>query len=125
MREIFVPLTHPPGQAQSDFGQTWAVIAEERRGVHYFVMSLPQRGGVFAKAYPAETTEAFCDGHVSASGFLDGVPQSILYDNTKLAVASILGSLCGQTIHLCLRDGTVWFLDVGKGEHLFRKPAME
>ena len=46
---------------------------------------------IFVKAYPAETTEAFCDGHVSAFAFLGGVPQSILYDNTKLAVAKILG----------------------------------
>ena len=43
------------------------------------------------KAYPVETTEAFLDGHVSALSFLGGVPQSILYDNTKLAVAKILG----------------------------------
>jgi hypothetical protein len=41
--------------------------------------------------YPAETTEAFCDGHVRAFEFFDGVPQSILYDNTKIAVAKILG----------------------------------
>ena len=43
------------------------------------------------KAYPAETTEAFLDGHVSAFAFLGGIPQSILYDNTRLAVARILG----------------------------------
>ena len=40
--------------------------------------------------YPAETTEAFCDGHNAAFVFFDGVPISILYDNTKLAVARIL-----------------------------------
>jgi transposase len=45
----------------------------------------------FVKAYPAETTGAFLDGHVSACAFFGGVPQSILYDNTKLAVARILG----------------------------------
>ena len=43
------------------------------------------------KAYPAESTEAFLDGHVAAFAYLGGVPQSILYDNTKLAVAKILG----------------------------------
>ena len=37
------------------------------------------------------TTEAFLDGHVSAFAFLGGVPRSILYDNTTLAVARILG----------------------------------
>ena len=42
-------------------------------------------------AYPAETKEAFCDGHVKAFGFFGGVPRSILYDNTKIAVARILG----------------------------------
>ena len=43
------------------------------------------------RRYPAETTEAFCDGHVRAFAFFGGVPQSILYDNTKIAVARILG----------------------------------
>ena len=45
----------------------------------------------FVQAYPAETTETFCDGHNAAFGFFGGVPKSILYDNTKLAVARILG----------------------------------
>ncbi len=53
--------------------------------------SLPHSDACFVKAYPAETTEAFCDGHVSAFSFLGGVPRSILYDNTRLAVARILG----------------------------------
>ena len=37
-----------------------------------------------AKAFPAETTEAFCEGHNAAFRF-GGVPRSILYDNTTLA----------------------------------------
>jgi hypothetical protein len=43
------------------------------------------------KAYPGETTEAFCDGHVAGFAFFGGVPCSVLYDNTKIAVARILG----------------------------------
>ena len=46
---------------------------------------------LFVKAYPAETAEAFCEGHVSAFAFFGGIPVSILYDNTRLAVAKILG----------------------------------
>ena len=86
-----MPLSHPPGQAQCDFGEAVAVISGVECKVHYFVLDLPHSDGCFVKAYPAETTEAFMDGHVSAFGFLGGVPQSILYDNTKLAVARILG----------------------------------
>ena len=60
------------------------------QGAHCFVIDLPHSDGCFVKAYPAETTEAFLDGHVAAFAFLGGVPQSILYDNTRLAVARIL-----------------------------------
>ena len=89
--EMFVPLTHGPGHAQCDFGEAMAVIAGVECKVHYFVLDLPHSDGCFVKAYPAETTEAFLDGHVSAFAFLGGSPQSILYDNTKLAVAKISG----------------------------------
>ena len=91
LREMYVPLSHPPGHAQCDFGQAKAVIGGVERKTHYFVLDLPHSDGCFVKAYPAETTEAFCDGHVAAFTFLGGVPQSILYDNTRLAVAKILG----------------------------------
>ena len=90
-REMYVPLSHPPGDAQCDFGQAKAVIGGVEQTVHYFVLDLPHSDACFVKAYPAETTEAFCDGHVSAFSFLGGVPKSILYDNTRLAVARILG----------------------------------
>ena len=75
-REMYVPLSHPPGHAQCDFGQARAVIAGVGK-VHYFVLDLPHSDACFVKAYPAETTEAFCDGHVSALSFLGGVPRSI------------------------------------------------
>ena len=90
-REMFVPLSHAPGHAQCDFGEALVVIGGGERKAHCFVIDLPHSDGCFVKAYPAETTEAFLDGHVSAFAFLGGVPQSILYDNTRLAVAKILG----------------------------------
>ena len=77
LREMYVPLSHPPGHAQCDFGQAKAVIGGVERKIHYFVLDLPHSDGCFVKAYPAETTEAFCDGHVSAFSFLGGVPRSI------------------------------------------------
>ena len=40
---------------------------------------------------PNHGGEAFCAGHDAAFSFFGGVPRSILYDNTKLAVARILG----------------------------------
>jgi transposase len=83
-QEMFVPLLHPPGHAQVDFGEALGVIGGVERKIHFLAMD-------FVVGYPAETTEASCDRHVRAFAFFDGVPKSILYDNTKIAVAKILG----------------------------------
>src|SRR3974390_2507882 len=90
-REVFIPLAHPPGHAQVDFGECVGIIGGVRMKLHVFCFDLPQSDACFIKAYAAETTEAFLDGHVSAFAFFDGVPLSILYDNLKIAVAKIIG----------------------------------
>ena len=82
-REMFVPLRHDAGHAQADFGEALAVIGGMERTIHFFAMDLPHSDAGFVQAYPAETTEAFCAGHVAAFVFFGGVPASILYDNTK------------------------------------------
>ena len=90
-REVFVPLSHVPGHAQVDFGESLGVIGGIECKLHYLAMALPHSDAFFIKAYPAETTEAFCDGHNAAFAFFGGVPLSILYDNTTIAVAKICG----------------------------------
>ena len=52
---------------------------------------MPQSDDCFVMAFPSETTEAFLEGHNHAFAYFGGVPRTILYDNTKLAVARILG----------------------------------
>lgn len=91
-REMFVPLAHAPGHAQVDFGEAVGIIGGVECKLHFLCMDLPHSDGCFVKAYPAETTEAFCDGHVSGFAFFGGIPLSILYDNTTIAVACILGA---------------------------------
>jgi transposase len=95
-REGFVPLLHPPGDAQVDFGQALAAIGGVTRKIRFFAFDLPHSDACFVKAYPAEATEAFCDGHNAAFRFFGGVPRTILYDNTTIAVARILGD--GQRV---------------------------
>jgi hypothetical protein len=87
---MFMPLSHFPGQAQVDFGQADGYIGGKKIRFYYFCMDLPHSDDCFVKTYPAETAEAFCDGHVSAFVFFGAMPQSILYDNTRLAVAKII-----------------------------------
>jgi transposase len=90
-QEVFIPLAHPPRHAQVDLGEADIYLGGVKTRIHYFCMDLPHSDAMFVKAYPAETTDAFLDGHVAAFAWLGGVPKSVLYDNTKIAVAKILG----------------------------------
>lgn len=90
--EVFVPLAHPPGEAQVDFGQAEVVIAGERVTAAYFVMTLPHSDAFFVRAYPKECTESFQDGHVRAFEYFGGVPTRISCDNSNVAVAAIVGA---------------------------------
>ena len=112
-REMFVPLTHPAGEAQADFGEALVVIAGVEQKAHYLAMDLPHSDDCFVVAFPAETTEAFLEGHVRAFEYFGGVPTRILYDNTRIAVAKILGGTDRQRtrafchcLHRCMRPVT-------------------
>jgi transposase len=91
-KEVFLPLSHPPGEAQVDFGFAEVVVAGVPTQVAVFVMSLPYADAVYCQAFPRECTEVFLEGHVRAFTFFGGVPRRIAYDNTKTAVAQIVGS---------------------------------
>lgn len=91
-QEMFVPLSHAPGEAQADFGEAVVVIAGVECKAHFMAFDLPHSDDCFVQAFPAETTEAFLEGHVRAFEYFGAVPTRILYDNTTLAVARILGN---------------------------------
>ncbi len=54
-------------------------------------MDLPHSDACLVPSLSGEAWQAFCEGHNVSFEFFGGVPRSILYDNTKLAVARILG----------------------------------
>jgi len=90
-QEVFVPLSHPPGHAQFDFGEATVEIGGVRTKAHLAVMTLPYSDTYFLSAYPRECTETFQAGHSSAFEFFGGVPRRISYDNTSIAVSKIVG----------------------------------
>ena len=89
-REMFVPLHHPPGHAQADFGEALVVIDGVEQKAHFFAFDLPHSDAVYVRAYAAATAEAWVDGHVHAFAFFGRAPLSVLYDNDKCLVARIL-----------------------------------
>jgi len=89
--EVFVPLAHRPGEAQSDFGEAQVKLRGEQVKVALFVISLPYSDAVFCQVFPKECTEAFQEGHKRAFEFFQGVPRRISYDNSKIAVSKVVG----------------------------------
>jgi len=110
-QEVFVPLIHRPGEAQVDFGHALVKVNGQLRKVAFFVMALPYSDAPFVMAFERECTETFWEGHVQAFEFFGGVPHRIAYDNTKVAVAQIVGG--GRERRL-----TQGFLQL-KSHHLF------
>jgi transposase len=101
--EVFVPLRHPPGEAQADFGQAEITLAGVPTKAALFVMSLPYSDALFCCAFPRECTEAFLEGHRRAFDFFEGVPRRISYDNSKIAVAKVVGSRAREVTREFLR----------------------
>jgi hypothetical protein len=58
-QEMFIPLTHAPGEAQVDFGEAQVVIAGVEQKADFMAVDLPHSDDCFVAAFPAETTEAF------------------------------------------------------------------
>jgi len=90
-QEVFVPLIHRPGEAQVDFGHALVNVSGVLKKCPFFVMSLPYSDGFFVQVFERENTEAFWEGHVRAFRFFQAVPNRITYDNTRVAVARMLG----------------------------------
>lgn len=73
-KEVFVPLSHPPGHAQYDFGEAQVIIAGERLKAALSVFTLPFSDVFHVSAYQREYTESFQAGHVAGIEFFGGVP---------------------------------------------------
>ena len=65
-QEVFVPLAHPAGHGQADFGEAVVVIGGVEQKAHFFVLDLPHSDACYVRAYPAAVAEAWVDGHIHA-----------------------------------------------------------
>ena len=88
-KEVFMPLSQPPGEAQVDFGQALANFDGTLKKMIFFVMSMVHSDAMFVMAFPRECTESFLEAHVRAFDFFGCVPKRISYDNTRVAVTKI------------------------------------
>jgi transposase len=68
-KEVFMPLSQRPGEAQVDFGQAVVKFNSTLKKAMFFVMSMVHSDAMFVVAFPRECTESFLEAHVRAFDF--------------------------------------------------------
>ena len=86
VKEEVERLTHPPAEAQVDFGLTEVVQDGEFKDIHCLVMSLPYSNGGFVVPMPAENQECFLEGLKMLFSQVGFVPRKLRLDNLSAAV---------------------------------------
>lgn len=71
---------------QVDFGEKDVLVNGAWLHLHFFVCKLGYSRRVFAKAYYAETQDAWLDGMESAFRYFGGIPYCIVCDNASSLV---------------------------------------
>ena len=101
-REAFVPLHHPPGHAQFDFGEAVVEVGGRREKVAFFCLILPHSNLWFVKAYPRDHEPAPCrlhQGlHLALVVALAGPAEAVTEGNPSLNKMLVLDLARGEYI---------------------------
>ena len=90
MKEEYERLTHPPAEAQNDYGITEAIENGKVKEIHALVMSFPYSNAGFAVPLPAENQECFLEGLKMLFNQTGFVPKPAP-DNLSAAVVKARG----------------------------------
>jgi transposase len=90
-RESFLPLAHPPGHAQVDFGKFkyYDGLGLDHKG-YALIVSFPHSNTGWMQVFPSENQECLLTGLKSVFYRIGGVPIRLRCDNMTTAVARVL-----------------------------------
>ncbi|MFD2706775.1 IS21 family transposase [Salibacterium lacus] len=85
-----LPLENKPGTAQVDFGE--GLFSREGKIVDlpYLILSFPGSGGCYTQVFESQNQDCFLEGLKRFFHHIDGVPNTIRFDNLSPAVKKIL-----------------------------------
>ena len=93
MRPVFVPQTYAPGvKLQVDFGEMDIFLRGELTRIYLFCARLCYSCRPLVLAYRRQNQDSFLDGRCRVFMELGGVPQEVIFDNARVAVASGSGA---------------------------------
>lgn len=87
--EGYLPLTHPPGEAQADFGQAQFYEKGQQITGYYLTLSFPYSNASLVQVFKGQNQECLLTGLKSIFERIGSVPRCIWFDNLSAAVVSI------------------------------------
>ena len=85
----FLPLEHPPGEAQGDFGEARFVENGKTYDGYYFNLSYPYSNAGHMQLFKSANQECLLEGMKAIFEHIGGVPTAIWFDNLSPAVKKI------------------------------------
>lgn len=85
----FLPLEHPPGEAQGDFGEARFVENGKTYDGYYFNLSYPYSNAGHIQLFKSANQECLLEGMKAIFEHIGGVPTVIWFDNLSPAVKKI------------------------------------
>ncbi len=86
----YIPLSHPAGEAQVDFGKTAFYEKGVYREGNHMAITFPHSDGKFVQLFKGENLECLMQGLKNVFEFIGKVPTVIRFDNMSTAVKNIL-----------------------------------
>lgn len=87
--EVFLPLSHPCGEAQVDFGETSFYENGKLHKGYHLALTLPHSDAKFVQLFKGQTWECLAQGLTDIFKSIGGVPTIIRFDNMSTAVKEI------------------------------------
>lgn len=87
--EGYLPLDHPPGEAQVDFGSAQFIEKGVMYDGYYLNLSFPHSNGGYLQLFKAENQECLLEGLKNIFKYVGKVPSCIWLDNMSTVVKNI------------------------------------
>jgi len=85
----FLPLEHPPGEAQVDFGEARFIENGITYDGNYLNISYPHSNGGYMQLFKSQNQECLLEGMKAIFEYVGGVPIAIWFDNMSTAVKKV------------------------------------
>lgn len=85
----YLPLEHPPGEAQADFGEARFIENGKTYDGYYFNISYPYSNGGHTQLFKSANQECLLEGMKAIFEHIGGVPKCIWFDNMSTAVKKV------------------------------------